>query len=86
MKTTESQDKTKGGIAKEWLSRSLQDLNAEKEDGDTKAVAETVGTTVKTIETYLGGDVAVVETGKSIHIALKAIIVRRRNDIERLVA
>jgi len=77
---------SKPTTAKELLSASLQELNGLKGEGDTTTVAAKLGITSRTVETYLRGDVALLETGKAIFKTLKDIIIKRDNDIKKLVA
>jgi hypothetical protein len=59
------------------LSNSLQELNGQKDSRDTRAVAEKLNITVRTVETYLAGNVAALETGRQIFTTLRTMIIAR---------
>ena len=63
------------------LSNSLQELNAQKCDGDLMAVAECLNLSKSVIEGYLAGKVADLETGREIFTALRTIIINRENEL-----
>lgn len=74
-KITETEYKSE---AHKLLSQSLQEMNGQKEEGDTKLVAEKCECSVRTVEVYLGGDIASLETGKKIFTTLRDIVIKRQ--------
>lgn len=72
--------------ARELLSKSLQELTHQMEPGDTKAVAKKLGLQMRTVQLYLKGDLDAIDTGKKIFTELRAIIMKREQEIKKLVA
>jgi len=72
--------------AKELRRKSLQELAHQKIVGDTDKVAAKLGLSIRTVQQYISGVIDDLDTGKKVFKELRSIIIKRENDIKRLVA
>lgn len=82
--------------AKELLSKSLQELQHQRIPSDAQDIADRVTAdrakkgeskiVARTVQEYMRGSIDDLETGKEIFKVWKSIIIKRENEIKKLVA
>jgi len=70
--------------AHKLLSRSLQELNSQKNSSDISAVATQLQLPEQTVATYLAGNIDHLETGRQIFPTLRYMIIDRENKLKMI--
>jgi len=72
--------------AKKLLAEGLQEQAQQLERSDAKDIANDLGITARLVRMYLRGFTGNIDTGKEILKAARSIIIKRENEIKKLVA
>ena len=72
--------------AVKWLSEGLQEYAQQSIKGDIQLIAKKLQYADQTVREYLKGEIKDLSTGKKVLAELKSLILKRENEIKRMVA